>query len=201
MRGFRLGAVSLALACSMVAAAKDKKKIILSYDVLDARTVFVMVDPGAGMAIDAPNANRAALEDVEDALAKWGRFRLVRSPYNADLVILVRKGNGRIAQPTIGGMPTDNRPVVVEPTTDASMSRPPMPGTTQPPRPDPHPQIEAGPTEDMFAVYRGNRENPTDSPAVWRLIRKDALRSPDVPAVDAFRKVMAEADKQRAANP
>lgn len=201
MRCFRLAAVFPLLICAMVATAKDKKKIVLPTDVLEARTVLVVVDPGAGIAIDAPNANRDALENVESALASWGRFRLVRSEYNADLVISVRKGNGKIAQPTIGGVPIDNRPVIVEPTTDASLQQPPTPGQTQPRHPDPHLQGEVGPVEDTFAVYRGKRENATDYPSIWRFIGKDALRSPGVPAVDAFRKLIAEAEKQAAANP
>lgn len=203
MRYFRIVAVSLLLICAIVATAKDKKKkMVLPEDVLEARTVLVVVDPGAGIAIDAPNANRQALDDVENALRNWGRFRLIRSEYNADLVISVRRGNGKIAQPTIGGVPVDNRPVVVEPTTDAGIQNPPIPGQTQPPhRPDPHPQMEMGPPEDMFAVYRGKRENATDYPTVWRFTGKDALRSPGVPAVDAFRKLIVEAEKQRAANP
>ncbi len=198
---FRIVAVSLLLVGPIVATAKDKKKIVLPADVLEARTVLLVVDPGAGIAMDAPNANRQALEAVENALANWGRFHLVRSEYNADLVISVRKGNGKIAQPTIGGVPIDNRPVIVEPTTDAGIQHPPIPGQTLPRRPDPHPQVEAGPSEDTFAVYRGKRENATDYPTVWRFSGKDALRSPGVPAVDAFRKLIVEAEKQRAANP
>lgn len=202
MRCFRIVAVSISLICPVVTAAKDKKKILLPTDVLEAKTVLVVVDPGAGIALDAPNANREALEDVENALENWGRFRLVRSEYNADLVISVRKGNGKIAQPTIGGVPVDNRPVIVEATTtDASMQHPPTPGQTEPRRPDPHPQMEAGPPEDTFAVYRGKRENATDYPTVWRFSEKDALRSPGVPAVNVFRKLIVEAEKQRAANP
>ena len=104
-----------------------------------------------------------------------------------------------MAQPTIGGLPVDNRPVVVESTPDASIH--PTPGATQRRRPDPHPQLETGPSEDMFAVYRGKRENATDYPAIWRFSGKDALRSPGVPTVDAFRKLIVEAEKQRAANP
>lgn len=203
MRYFRTVAVSLLLICALVATAKDKKKkIVLPEDVLEARTVLVVVDPGAGIAMDAPNANRQALDDVENALRNWGRFRLVRSEYNADLVISIRRGNGKIAQPTIGGVPVDNRPVVVEPTTDAGIQSPPMPGQAQPShRPDPHPQMEMGPPEDMFAVYRGKRENATDYPTVWRFTGKDALRAPGVPAVDAFRKLIVEAEQQRDANP
>jgi hypothetical protein len=53
----------------------------------------------------------------------------------------------------------------------------------------------------MFAVYRGRRDDPLDSTPVWRLSAKDALRSPSVPAVDEFRKLIVEAEKQQAANP
>ena len=201
MRCLRIVAVPLLLISPIVLTAKDKKKILLPDDVLQAKTVLVVVEPGAGIAIDAPNANRTALDDVENALTNWGRFRLVRSEYDADLVISVRKRNGKMAQPTIGGVPVDNRPVVVESTPDASIQHLPTPGTTQPRRPDPHPQVETGPSEDMFVVYRGKRENATDYPAVWRFSGKDALRSPGVPAVDAFRKLIVEAEKQRAANP
>jgi hypothetical protein len=201
MHVFRIIAFSLLLSCPIIATAKDKKKILLPTDVLEARTVLVVVDPSAGIALDAPNANREALENVENALTHWGRFRLVRSEYNADLVILVRKGNGKIAQPTIGGVPIDNRPVIVEPTTDASLEHPPMPGEARPRYPNPHPQMEAGPSGDIFAVYRGKRENATDYPAVWRFNGEDGLRSPGVPAVDAFRKLIVEAETQRDAHP
>lgn len=61
--------------------------------------------------------------------------------------------------------------------------------------------MEAGQAEDIFAVYRGKRENATDYAPVWRFSGKDALGSPGVPAVDAFRRLIAEAEKQRAANP
>jgi hypothetical protein len=200
MHVFRIIAFSLLLSCPIIATAKDKKKILLPTDVLEARTVLVVVDPDAGIALDAPNANREALENVENALTHWGRFRLVRSEYNADLVVLVRKGNGKIAQQTIGGVPFDNRPVIVEPTNDASLEHPPMPGQSRPRNPDLHPQMEVGPSDDMFAVYRGKRENATDYPAVWRFSGKEGLRSPGVPAVDEFRKLIVEAEKQRDAH-
>jgi hypothetical protein len=53
----------------------------------------------------------------------------------------------------------------------------------------------------MFVVYRGKRDDALDRPAVWRFSAKDALRSPAVPAVEEFRRVIAEAEKQQAANP
>jgi len=100
----------------MPAGGKDKKKVLLPADVLEATTVLVVVDPEAGVAIDAPNANRTAQEDVEKAIMNWGRFSLAMDVSTADLVISVRKGNGKIAQPTVGGVPINNRPVILEPT-------------------------------------------------------------------------------------
>jgi hypothetical protein len=50
-------------------------------------------------------------------------------------------------------------------------------------------------------VYRGSRENPLDAPAVWRYSAKNALQSPAVPAVDAFRKLVIESEQQLAAHP
>jgi hypothetical protein len=68
-------------------------------------------------------------------------------------------------------------------------------------RPEPSPQAEVGAADDVFAVYRGKRENALDAPAVWRYTAKDALSSPGVPAVEAFHKLIVEAEKQQASNP
>lgn len=62
------------------------------------------------MTLDAPNANREAQEGVEKALMNWGRFTMASDVSTADLVILVRRGNGKIAQPTVGGIPTNKSP-------------------------------------------------------------------------------------------
>jgi hypothetical protein len=200
-------AFSLSLLCSLSALAKDKQKVILPNDVLEARTVLVVVDPDAGVAVDAPTANRTAQEDVEKALMNWGRFNIAVDASTADLIISVRKGNGKIAQPTIGGVPTNNRPVIVEPT-DSGISigghkgNPPQAGDPTNAEPQsPSPQVEVGQAEDTFEVFRGKRDNPLDYPAVWRYSARDALRSPSVPVVDQFRKLIAEAEKQQASKP
>src|SRR5271166_2411363 len=195
MRYERVFALSLMAVYCVVAAGKDKKKVLLPTDVLQARTVLVVIDPQAGMAIDAPTANRTAQESVEKALMNWGRFEMATDVSTADLVITVRKGNGKIAQPTIGGMPTNSRPVILQPTDSGtraggSMGNPPMAGDPTGSRaPTPTPQVEVGASEDVFAVYRGRREDALDAPPVWRYMAKDAFQSPGVPAVDAFRKL------------
>ncbi|MGA8741666.1 MAG: hypothetical protein WB561_10825 [Terracidiphilus sp.] len=201
------GSLVLILCCAVAAGKDKKKKILLPADVLQSRTALVVIDPDAGMSADAPNANRIAQEDVEKALMKWGRFELATDVSTADLVIEVRKGNGKIAQPTIGGLPTNSRPVVFEPTDSGSRTSagtiPPMGGDNPAgaQRPNPSPQVEVGTGDDVLAVYRGKRDNALDAPAVWRYEGQDALRSPGVPAVDAFRKLILEAEKQQAAQP
>jgi hypothetical protein len=206
-------AVSVLLLSCWLGFAKDKKKALLPEDILRAQTVLVVIDPNAGMDFTDPNANRVAQEDVEKALMKWGRFSLALDASTADLIITVNKGNGKAVQPSIGGVPMNNRPVIFEPTDSGGRvgGRQGNPGNAGDPSnpqsgpPDPHPQATVGSTLDMFVVYRGNKDDPyssaLDAPAVWRYTSKDALHSPDVPAVDVFRNVIAESEKQLAGKP
>src|ERR1700761_7833473 len=108
----RLLAVTAIILCSALASAKDKKKSILPADVLKARTVLVVIDPSAGVDVTDPNANRIARADVEKALDQWGRFTMVQEGFTADLVMVVRKGSGKLVQPTIGGTPINGTPPV-----------------------------------------------------------------------------------------
>jgi hypothetical protein len=211
-------ALAAVIFCCFLASAKDKKKALLPADVLQARTVLVIIDPTAGVDAADPYANRLARMDVEKALDLWGRFTLVQEGFSADLVITVRKGNGKVIQPTIGGTPVNGNPPINagsasdpnQATTRAgghwgtsSMPNDPSANGTQ--SSAPYPQIEAGPVEDTFIVYRGNKDdphwNPLDAPAVWRYSRKDALASPAVPAVEVFRTLIADSEKQLASHP
>ncbi len=210
-------AVGLLIA-ALCAFGKDKKKAPLPEDVLRAHTVLVIVDPSAGVDVEDPNANRLARTDVEQALYKWGRFTTVQEGFTADLVIMVRKGNNKIVQPTIGGTPVNGiPPVSVGSTTDSNQTTTHASGrwgnSGIPNDPSnagnqaaPQPQIEAGPTQDTFVVYRGGIKDdpnwsPLDAPAVWRYTAKNALEAPSVPAVDAFRKAIADSEKQLASTP
>jgi hypothetical protein len=197
----------------VVGSAKDQKKTLLPADVLRARTVLVVVDPNAGMNVEAPNANRIAQEDVEKALMKWGRFSPVMDATTADLIITVRRGNGRVAQPTIQGVPINNRPVVLEPTDSGgrigvrhgNSGNAGDPSDPQSSSSEPQPQVQIGESQDTFVVYRGNKDTPNSPPLdtapVWRYSAKDALNSPDVEAVEIFRKLLEESEKQQAPKP
>ena len=133
----------------------------------------MLVDPDAGISVTDPAASKTARDDVEKAIMKWGRFLPVLDGQNPDLVMVVRKGQGKLVQPTIG--------VVLQPTDNGirlggQRGRPPDGTQGAPPDTEPHPKIEAGPREDMLVLYAGGVDYPLDRPPLWRYIAKDALR-------------------------
>ena len=67
----------IVLALVPLTSAKDKKKQVLPNYVLKAQTVAVVIRPEAGEPLTSPAANRTAQVNVMNALAKWGRFRVV----------------------------------------------------------------------------------------------------------------------------
>jgi hypothetical protein len=196
----------LVLVFTSLAIAADKKKNLLPAYVLRARTVLVLIDPEAGISATSPLANNTAQEDVEKALMKWGRLSPVLDTQTADLVITVRKGAGKIVQPTIGGEPTNDRPVIVQATDSGirigmQQGRSTDTAQTAPQDAKPYPKTEVGPSEDMFVVYEGHIDGPLDRAPAWRYMTKDALHSPNVPAVAEFRKIIEETEKQQKAKP
>jgi hypothetical protein len=195
------------LLLTALAASADKKKNLLPATVLKARTVLVLIDPDAGISVSHPAANKTARDDVEKAIMKWGRLLPVLDGQNPDLVIVVREGQGKLVEPTIGGVPNDNdRPVVFEPTDNGirvggQRGRPPDAAQGAQHDTGARPKVEAGPREDMLVVYAGGMDYPLDHPPLWRYIAKDALRSPDVPAVAEFRKLLEETENREKSQP
>jgi hypothetical protein len=195
------------VATSFVVAGPKKKDQLPAY-VLKAHTAVVIIDPSAGISASSPLGNKKAQEEVEQALMKWGRFNLVLDSQSADLVIVIRKGSGKLVQPTIGGLPTNDRPVIVQ-QTDSSIriggQQGRSPGSPQQPLPQdtsPAPQMEVASPDDMFSVYEGRREGAIDQrPIAWRYVTKNALHSPDVPAVVEFRKAIESAEKDKKSQP
>ena len=202
MRWRYLTLLLLVLFSSSFAAANDKKKVVLPAVVLKAQSVAVLIDPDTGVSPSAPLENKTAQEDVEKALAKWGRFRTVLSSMSPDLVIVVRKGNGKMVQPTIGGTSPNNRPVILQPNDNGIRiggQKGQSPDGTQndPQSSSPQPQVGVGATEDSFVVYDGTVADTMDRAPVWQFVAKNGLHSPDVPAVGEFRKLIEEAEKQQ----
>jgi hypothetical protein len=195
------------MVCFTVAAAKDKKDKgrVLPDLIVNAHTAAVVIQPGTSEPITNPGLNRNAQEDVEQALARWGRIRPVVDPTTADLVIVIRKGSKGVG-PTVRGGPLDQRPVILQPTDGnirigTQAGRPPL--SQDPSDTWNRPQLGTGAqySEDLFEVHMGNRPYPLDSPVLWEFVRKDALKAPKIPALEALRVAIEESEKQKNSKP
>ena len=196
----------LLLLLVLLADGKNKKKQTLPDYVLNARTILVVIHPDAGEPLTDPRANRTAQEDVERAMMKWGRFKLVMDAETADLVVAVRKGHA--SGPTVRNSPVDDRPVIYQPSGGdfrgagqhgrPDLTDPSMGGATDR---GPHLSNEIGSAQDAFEIYRGRVQYPLDSAPVWRYMAKDALSGPQVSAIEQFKKAIDESEKVRQAKP
>ena len=211
--------LTMGLLVAVPVLAKSKTEKILPVYILTARTVAVIVEPGAGIDPEDPRANQVAQKDVETALLNWGRFQTVMGTVEADLIIVIRKGNGRLAEATISDPRQNDRAGVINPTdngigvgaqhgtqpplSDGSPGQYPQ-GKTPPNRPSSQisqPELEVGGVEDSFMVFDGKVQRPLDGAPGWRFVAKDGLKPHGVPAVDEFRKAVAAAEKAAAKKP
>jgi hypothetical protein len=196
-RAFAVFLLSLLATCGF---AKDKTKNILPAYVLQAKTVAVVIDPNAGISIDDPRANEVAQKDVEAAFLKWGRFNPVSDPKSADLIVTVRKGNGRLMDeglPDIrqnGGINPDNRGGPIGPPRGSQPDQSPDPGLGSSRQSS---QTGMGDTGDLFSVFKGGQSTLYATP-VWTYAGRDGLSPQNVPAVTAFKKAVAAAEKAEA---
>ncbi|HEV2397321.1 MAG TPA: hypothetical protein VGS27_10310 [Candidatus Sulfotelmatobacter sp.] len=205
--------LSLLLVLSLAAGAKekkDKKKNQMPELILRAQTVHVVIDPEVGEPLDQPQSNAIARDNVEKALTEWGRYRVVMDGEPADLVIAIHTGDDRMSRPTMKGGPIDQRPGVGQQTPSTiriggQQGQPPYNDPNMDPN---YPQNqrpaqmgnEIGPRTDSFMVYQGRTwgGNSLDSPALWRYEVEHCLdATPQVKAVEEFRKAIAEAEKPK----
>jgi hypothetical protein len=219
MKKYLSTVLTLVLVTAVPALAKSKDKTLPPY-ILQARTVAVLIEPGTGVDPEDPLANQVAQKDVETALLKWGRFQPVISPVEADMIIVVRRGHGRLADATITDPRQNNRAGVINPTdngigvgaqrgpqpglgSDSGVRYPqggnPQNGAPSPQPSTPTPQLEVGGGDDWFTVYEGKVAKPLDGAPGWKYIAPEGLHPHNVPAVEEFKKAVAAGDKAAAA--
>jgi|SRR2546423_7588697 hypothetical protein len=201
---FRFSCFLLLLSFSLLASAKDKNKdkSELPEYVLHAQTVLVLVSPEASDSLEDPMANTRAREEVQRALQAWGRFKLVVEG-ESDLVIAVRAGTGRLVAPAVERGPSDTRIGDMQPGRGnigigAQQGR--VPADSDPGAPihtGPHIGKEIGQANDVFEVYRGGGSYSLNAPPIWRYSAKSALKAPNVPAVEQFRKAIAASERKQ----
>jgi hypothetical protein len=176
--------------------AKDKQS--LPAEILNAHTVAVVMYRGSEMPLASPGENRSAVNSVESAIMRWGRFTLSNAA-DADLIIAVRKGRRGGAVLTGG-----DHPVILNPTDDGvhvggSRGTPPYPVPGQSAG-SPRMTETMGPADDVLMVYRGPTlaaGDPLNAPALWRFSGKNVLDSPSVPAIAALKKAIELAEKKK----
>lgn len=193
------------------AAAAQQQPIPQTYrqDILDARTVAVVAY--ASQAAQDSQENQQSRLEVQNALRDWGRYRVVADAGTADLILLVRKGH---AQAATVRTPTGTSPVTVDPmgsgvNLGVHRGQNPTLSRTDSAQVSSRPQLgsEVGSPDDLLEVYRGRQplpgdgsreatQYPLDQPPVWSYAAKDALKSPQIEAVAAFRKAVEAAEKK-----
>jgi hypothetical protein len=185
-------AATLVLILLASAAYGKKKKDNFPALILNAQYVAVVNDPDVGVSV-IPGTDQAVRSDVENAIEKWGRYKLTSSPENADLILVVHPGGSNV-KPTIAAPST--YPPLGSPG-DVSIGiggRPPL-STTEPTTAGP--RMNVGSSDDVFSVYRGGTSYPLDAPPLWRYSGKNALQHPAVPAVEKLRKAVDDAEKAK----
>ncbi|MGB9104311.1 MAG: hypothetical protein WCC59_06120 [Terriglobales bacterium] len=185
------------------AAGAEEKSLPapIAHDILEARWVAVVIYPGSQVPLANPAENQRAVQDVQTAMLKWGRYLVTPDPTQADLIIAVRKGRAGTA--TINGR-KDPTPVILDPSGTGVYigihhgQTPPLTRTETSPDGVQHGSVgmQVGPAEDLFEVYRGHTQYPLDEAPVWRYLGKDGLKAPKVEAVAKFRKVVEDAAKK-----
>jgi hypothetical protein len=202
--------LTIGLLVTVPVLAKSKDKTLPPY-ILQAHTVAVIIDPVAGIDPEDPQANRIAQNDVETALMNWGRYQRVMGPQGADLIIVIRKGHGRLVDATITDPMQNNRPGAINatdngmgvgmqnPNRQSNVGDPNGTGQQTQQRPTTQPQMEIGGTNDSFVVLDGTVAKPLNGAPGWRYMAPDGLRPHSVPAVEEFKKAVAAADRAAAA--
>ncbi len=211
--------VTMGVLIGVPGLAKSKDKALPPY-ILQAHTVAVIVDPGAGIDPEDPRANQVAQKDVETALMNWGRFQPVMGSVEADMIIVIRRGHRRLADATISDPRQNDRAGVINPTDngigvgaqhgtqpplggDQGVRYPqgatPSPGSSPLPQSQvPQPQLEIG-GDDSFMVFEGKVAKPLDRAPGWKYVAPEGLHSHNVPAVEEFKKAVAAGERAAAA--
>ena len=178
--------------------AKKKPKIKMDPRILSAQFVRVVSATGGPYEAGTQYGDRSAINAVQSALEKWGRFRVVYTNQPADIIIVVRQG--RIGSATVGG----NIPVGGGPD--------PMPGGggrvgvgSGIPSIGVGGEVASTP-DDSFVVYDGKNgfndpqnlgDTLANSPALWRASMENGLFG-KAPLVEEFKKEIEAAEKELA---
>lgn len=188
----------LSVAGAVLLYAKDKKQPNVPAAFGQAHTVYVESVNGQQFDRNLDPEDRMAIADVQDALQAWKRYRLVTQREDADIVIVVRRGNGLSRDRDAGPIDNPNRGPASSPMPNGLPNRgvdpntPPMPGQQRPGGPDVGPDMQTGSVEDLFEVCQVNANGKLTRP-LWNRTMQDGLRGPHLFLFEQFRDAVEKA--------
>jgi hypothetical protein len=166
----------LLLTSAVVAQKRDKDPTAgFPRVVLHAQYIYVTSITGGEFNISTYSEDRAAIDTVQDALQKWGRYTLVYKPDDADLIFNVRSGRELEARARARVTPG---------------SAPPPAGTGMPASADEIVGASVGPADDYVEVLMPIPTDKLDvsrATLLWRRTRHNGLAD-GAPLIQEFRK-------------
>ena len=159
----------LLLAC---ATGSPQSKPIVPKLIVTARYVLVTTYYGSEFSPNVIPEDRRAVADIQQAIQKWRRYKLVYRAENADLILVVRKG--RLASVTSQIGIGSRQP--------GGTSRGIGGGA------------EVGPANDWLAVY--NAHSGIESPPLWQATQREGLNPPDLSLFKRFKEEVEEAARK-----
>lgn len=159
-----------------VLALKAEDKTAISAVVKNATYVMVTTYSGDVFSPKVSPDDRHAIQNVQDAIQKWGRYKLVYKAGEADLILLVR--TGRLAEVKGGVQAGTQR---VGDTTSRSHGSA-IGG-------------EVGDPQDTLEVYMASQG--INGPPLWRGRAQDGLKAPGMQLVQEFRSKVEASEKKK----
>ena len=170
----RMASVWLLLVFVLALKAEDKNPI--QAVVKNATYVMVTTYSGDIFSPDVSPDDRRAAQNVQDAIQKWGRYKLVYNRGDADLILVVR--TGRLAE-VKGGVQVGTQRVG----DTTSRSHGSAIGG------------EVGDPQDTLEVYMASRG--INGPPLWRGRAQGGLKAPEMQLVKEFRSKVEAPEKKK----
>jgi len=162
----RNASIGLLFVFALVLKAEDKNAI--SAVVRNATYVMVTTYSGDIFSPDVTPDDRHAVQNVQDKIQKWGRYKLVYNRGEADLILVVR--TGRLAEVKAGGQ------------VGTHGSAKSIGG-------------EVGDPQDTLEVYMASQG--INGPPLWRGHAPGGLKAPEMQLVQEFRAKVEASEKKK----
>jgi hypothetical protein len=182
-------------------SAKNKSKSDLNRLITHAQFAFITTQYGSHIeSAEVPAQDVEAYLALERALRKWGRYRQVFSPDQADIVFLVRAGRLVGVSAGIGRERPSGTITIGRRPSEGPYPSDPVGGGIGRSGPVISTGADTGPQDDMLDVYDARRVSDThsmpDAIPLWRRTQQNGLNGPEPTLLKELRKEVEAAEKE-----